>query len=190
MKTTLAMMIQMTDDHQSHLNHETGKAAQVRFQKQVSSLSEVIIKMGNPFMDDFPEVLTLDCRNCAKEAVTETLLNLEATGKQQYQNYMQNVIIDHTKSIHETIKRNNFPLFGKPRTRTPSKQGKQILTLKNNVVLFAQLYVAMQNRDSDMEEFFAHEVQSFPPSISDCGNLRIAKCDVRCLDVFAAIRSA
>ena len=94
MKTTLAMMIQMTDDHQSHLNHETGKAAQVRFQKQVSSLSEVIIKMGNPFMDDFPEVLTLDCRNCAKEAVTETLLNLEATGKQQYQNYMQNVIID------------------------------------------------------------------------------------------------
>ena len=43
--------------------------------------------------------------------------------------------------------------------------------LANNVSLFAQMYVAMQSRDGDLSEFFAHEVQAFPPSLSVCGDL-------------------
>ena len=39
--------------------------------------------------------------------------------------------------------------------------------------LFGQLYIAMQNRQSDLNEFFAHEIQSFPPSLSDFGMLYI-----------------
>ena len=36
---------------------------------------------------------------------------------------------------------------------------------------FGQVYIAMQNRQSDLNEFFAHEIQSFPPSLSDVGML-------------------
>ena len=43
--------------------------------------------------------------------------------------------------------------------------------LQNNEALFGQLYIAMQNRQSDLNEFFAHEIQSFPPSLSDFGML-------------------
>ena len=43
--------------------------------------------------------------------------------------------------------------------------------LQNNVALFGQLYIVMQNRQSDLDEFFAHEIQSFPPSLSDFGML-------------------
>ena len=39
------------------------------------------------------------------------------------------------------------------------------------VALFGQLYIAIQNRQSDLNEFFAHEIQSFPPSLSDFGML-------------------
>ncbi len=38
----------------------------------------------------------------------------------------------------------------------------------------------MQSRDADLEEFFCHEVQPFPPSLSEFGNLRLptAKSDL------------
>ena len=51
--------------------------------------------------------------------------------------------------------------------------------------LFDQLYVSMQNRDSDLDEFFAHEIQSFPPSLSDFGKLHLpsSKSDLlKCLE--------
>ena len=37
--------------------------------------------------------------------------------------------------------------------------------------LFGQLYISMQSREGDLEEFFSHEVQSFPPSMSEFGKL-------------------
>lgn len=43
--------------------------------------------------------------------------------------------------------------------------------LKSNLNLFAQLYVALKNRDRDMKEFFS---QCFPPALSMFGQLRLA----------------
>ena len=43
----------------------------------------------------------------------------------------------------------------------------------------------MQNRLSNIDEFFAHEIQSFPPSFSDLGMLHLpgTKSDlIRCLE--------
>lgn len=48
-----------------------------------------------------------------------------------------------------------------------SKQGKKLKILQTNVALFGQLYISMQSREGDLKEFFAHEIQSFPPSLSD-----------------------
>ena len=45
--------------------------------------------------------------------------------------------------------------------------------LQNNVALFGQLYISMQSRDGDLKEFFSHEIQSFPPSLSDYGKLHL-----------------
>ena len=39
------------------------------------------------------------------------------------------------------------------------------------MALFGQLYISKQNRQGDLKEFFAHEVQSFPPSLSDFGKI-------------------
>jgi hypothetical protein len=64
---------------------------------------------------------------------------------------------------------------------------KKISVLQNNVVLFAQLYIAMLNRESDLKEFFSHEIQSFPPSLSEFGNLRLptAKSNLlKCLPTY------
>lgn len=161
-------------------NHETGQASQRTFQRQVNNLTSAIRSMGNPFKDDFPELVKLDNRDCMDTEVTKTVTSLEDMGKRQYSTYVKAVIVDRTKSIHDPIKKNNLPLFRRPRAKSASKEGKKISVLKNNVALFAQLYIAMQSRDSDLAEFFSHEVQSFPPSLSEFGNLRVptAKSDL------------
>ncbi|KAL9954024.1 hypothetical protein ACROYT_G041512 [Oculina patagonica] len=38
-----------------------------------------------------------------------------------------------------------------------------------------RLYIASQQRDGDLEEFFKHENQPYPPSLSEFGNLRFGK---------------
>ena len=102
----------------------------------------------------------------------------------QYQKYVKDVIKDRSSSIHNPIKKNNLPLFRKNHKKATSKQGKKIAVLQSNLNLFAQLYVALQNREGDMREFFSHKVQSFPPALSEFGNLRLpsAKSDLlKCL---------
>ena len=41
--------------------------------------------------------------------------------------------------------------------------------------LFSRLYIASQQRDGDLEEFFKHENQPYPPSLSEFGQLRFGK---------------
>ena len=161
-------------------NHETGQASQRTFQRQMNKLTSVIRSMGNPFLDDFPELVRLDSRDCMGAEVAQTVMALEDIGKEQYSKYLKAVIADRTKSIHDPIKKNNLPVFRKPLPNSASKEEKKISVLQNNVALFAQLYIAMQSRDSDLREFFSHEVQSFPPSLSEFGSLRLptAKSDL------------
>ena len=56
--------------------------------------------------------------------------------------------------------------------------------IKSDRNLFSRLYIASQVRDGNLEEFFAHENQSCPPSLSDRGKLRLGtKSDiVHCLE--------
>ena len=152
-------------------NHEMGQATQKTFQQQVNNLCDVIKCMGNPFLDDFPELVTLHSRDCVDPEVAESFRGLESTGNVQYQAFIKDVVTARTKPIHDTIKKNNLSLFKRSGKKKPTNQGKKIKMLANNVALFAQLYVAMQSRDGDLDEFFSHEVQAFPPSLSDLGNL-------------------
>ena len=61
--------------------------------------------MGNSFMDDFPELLVLDTRNCASDAVVSTVETIEELGSTQYQQYMTDVIKNRIVSIHDPIKK-------------------------------------------------------------------------------------
>lgn len=147
---------------------------------QVNNLCNVIRRMGNPFLDHFPELVILDSRECADSSVADTLCRLESIGKEQYKSYVEDVVTKRSRSIHDTIKKNSLPLLRTRSIKKSTNQAQKIAQLKNNAALFAQLYVAMQSREMDMREFFSHEVHSFPPSLSESGNLRLpsAKSDL------------
>ena len=54
------------------------------------------------------------------------------------------------------------------------------MNVKSNVALFSRLFIACQLRESDLETFFQHENQAFPPSLSENGHLRpaMSKSDI------------
>lgn len=57
----------------------------------------------------------------------------------------------------------------------PSKQKETIQLLKNNASLFSRLYLVHQSgRSGNIKEFFKHENQAYPPSISSCGQIRLS----------------
>ena len=80
-----------TSDHQQH---EQGAASQERFKKQVQNMFEVMQDMGNPFTDECSKLLVLDTRNCNTDAVVTTVMTIEDVGREQYQKYFKEVIVD------------------------------------------------------------------------------------------------
>ena len=78
-------------------------------------------------------------------------------------------------SIHEAISKNSLALFKRPQPKPKTKLAKAIAALKNDISLFSRLYIVATNRECDMQTFFKHENQPYPPSISDYGKLRSTK---------------
>ena len=56
------------------------------------------------------------------------------------------------------------------------KAHKSSLALRrNDCSLYSRLYIACQARKGDLPEFFRHENQPIPPSLSKLGDMRIGK---------------
>ncbi|KAL9954616.1 hypothetical protein ACROYT_G042180 [Oculina patagonica] len=90
------------------------------FHRQVRNLCDVVRRTGNPFLDDFSELVTLDSRDCADVSVVESVKKLDKLGEEQYQKYLKDVIKDRSSSVHNLIKKNNLPLFGKNHKKATS----------------------------------------------------------------------
>ena len=86
--------------------------------------------------------------------------------------------------ITDPIKRNKLCLFSRPPVKEKSQKQLQLKSLKHDCSLFSRLYIASQIRNGDLDEFFKHENQQYPPSLSQLGGLRIGtKSDLlHCLE--------
>ena len=73
------------------------------------TMADIISDLGNPFSDDSDELIALETRNVMDATVVNTIRTVESLGQEQYQRYRQAVIIDHTQSIHDPIKKNSLP---------------------------------------------------------------------------------
>ena len=54
-----------------------------------------------------------------------------------------------------------------------SSQSVKVTELRTDCALFSQLYIVCQSCDGDLDEFFRHENQPYPPSLSQHGSLRL-----------------
>ena len=166
-------------------HHEQMSGVQATFQKQVKALCTTFVEMGNPFLEESEDLLVLDTRDIVDTSVAETVRKIEELGKTQFKAFVADRLEKQTVSLFEPIKRNNLALFSSPPpSKAKSSDKMQIASLKSNCSLFSRLYISCQVRDGDLEAFFSHENQSFPPALTQFGQLRSGtKSDLlHCLD--------
>ena len=157
----------------SQRHHEQTRSSQALFVQQVQSLVEVVEEMGNPFLEGTQDLLRLDTRDVMDPAVVSSVCSAEKKGVEQYQIFVAERLQDQSTLISEPIKKNKLLLFSRPPPAKKSSASLRVSSLKNDVSLFSRLYIACQSRDGNLEEFFRHENQACPPSLSQHGKLRL-----------------
>ena len=153
-------------------HHEQVRSVQETFAKEVKSLCHTIEEMGSPFDEQTGDLLVLDTKDIVGNDVISSVRNIQNLGKEEYNTFEETRLVKRTKSLFSPLKRNKVPLFSRPQAVTPSREKQEIASLKKTCELFSRLYVSCQARDGNIEEFFRHENQSYPPSLSRFGELR------------------
>lgn len=111
-------------------HHEQTRHAQLAFARDVKALTAAIDDMGNPFCESSSDLLVLDARDLADAAVIDSLNQIEKLGQEQYDTYVSERLVNRTKPITDTIKKNNLPLFSRPPVREKSKSHEKVVSLK------------------------------------------------------------
>ena len=150
-------------------HHEQRPGVQRIFLQDVTSLKATIDEYSNPFLETSGDLLVL----------IDNLYRIEALGCQQYDNFVSERLVERTIPIYDVMKKNSIHLFNTPHKRQKTKTSELVLSLKSDRNLFLRLYVASQFRDGNLDEFFSHENQPCPPSLSDRGKLKLGtKSDI------------
>ena len=157
---------------QTEKHHKQTTKLQEEFREDVASLSEVIERMGNPYLDVGNDLVTLDTQLVMDKTAIETLRNYEEAGKQHYDSFVQERLVKCEKPLTDIIQKNKFVVFGTTVTKDKGKSQIRLSSSKSNCALFSRMYISCQTRCGDLNAFFAHENHPYPPSLSEMGNLR------------------
>ena len=148
-------------------HHKQNSRAQRTFVEKVEALQSVLKEMGNPFKEESAELLVLDTKNIADSALAELVGTHHERGKQQLKSFMEGLESKDTSSFHHPIKKNQVAFFKHEKVASSSK----VEVLKDNCQLFSRLFISCQVRQCDLQDFFKHENQAAPVSLSDSGKL-------------------
>ena len=154
-------------------HHDQAPTVQATFGKDVLSLINVIEDLGNPFEEESTNLLVLDSKEIADHAAVEMVKNIRRIGQEQFQTFVKERLIERSETIDDVIHRNKLKLFKSTTQNSLSKGMLQVASLKCDVELFSRLYIGCQTREGNLEEFFSHENQAYPPALSDGSKLHL-----------------
>lgn len=168
---------------ESQNHHENKPAIQSAFAKDVVNLVSSFEELGSPFKEVGEDLIALHTKDVMNEEVVQTVRTVRQLGEQQFKAFLKERLEDKTKLLTDALKKNNLPTFNVQEKKLVSKDKAKITVLKEDCALFSRLYIACQNREGNLEDFFKFENQPWPPSLSQIGQLRGGtKADlVKCL---------
>ena len=125
-------------------------------------------ELGNQFEEDSKELLSLDTKQIAHMSVIETVRSAYKIGKDQFDLFVKERLMERKVSVDEVLSHNKLTLF--TTKHLSEKKGKQqLMLMKSDMQLFSRLYIVSQTHDGNLDECFRHENQSCPPSLSNMG---------------------
>ena len=148
--------------------HGSGKkpSAEINVQAFVS-----FEEAGNPFEDDGGCLFVMDSKVIVVAAVMTAVSLVITSGIQQYNSFVEERLQKRTKSIKKPLRKNKLHVFVQQR----KAQKSSLTILRNGCSLFSRLYIACQTRKGDLPEFFRHENQQRPASLSKLDDKRTGK---------------
>ena len=144
-------------------HHEAIPSEQKKFLRDVKEMTETIKEYGNPFLEESRELLTLDTNLVSDK---EILIKFESRGEEQFKEFRKKV---NSQDFYLPIKKNNYDIFQD--SLKAKNRNKPQKSLKQDCVLFSNLFIMCQTRQLDLDEFFMHENQACPPALSKDGEL-------------------
>ena len=156
----------------SQNHHENKPAIQSTFAKDVVNLVSSFEELGSPFKEVGEDLIALHTKDVMNEDVVQTVRTVRQLGEQQFKAFLKERFEDKTKLLTDALKKNNLPTFNVQEKKLVSKDKAKITVLKEDCALFSRLYIACQNREGNLEDFFKFENQPWPPSLSQMGQLR------------------
>ena len=118
------------------LHHEQSKAFQLRFKNHVEALFELVNERGNPFEEDSQDLLTLTTQDIIHPSSIKIIRHVEDHGKQQYEEFVKERLIQRTTPLHETIPQNQFTLLNILHPKLPAREWQSSRMLKMIVNCF------------------------------------------------------
>ena len=163
-----------TETKEDSKHHEEHRSFQASFHQDVKSLVAAVEDLGNPFLEESGDLFVLDTKVIAEEPAVSRMRQIESTGKRQCETFISERLVERKKPLTDPITRNKLSFFATSSQKS-SKATQQLSSMKRDCSLFSRLYISCQTRNGDLDEFFKHENQGCPPSLSDQGNLRLPK---------------
>jgi hypothetical protein len=134
----------------------------------------VLEELGNPFIEESKDdPIVLDTQEMAGAVVVETVRNALKVGKNQFELFTKDRLVDRSKSLHDVISRNKLPIFNTPTIKHVPKSKQALTTMKGDMELFSRMNIGCQTRDGNLDDFVKHENRAYPPSLSEGVNLRL-----------------
>lgn len=78
----------------------------MRFKNHVEAIFELINECGNLFEEDSQDLLTLTTQDIIHLSSINTIRHVEDNGKQQYEKFMKERLIQRTTTLHDTTPQN------------------------------------------------------------------------------------
>ena len=107
-------------------HHEVQRSSQVSFFKDMKSLVTTIKDFGNPFLEESEDLIVMDTKEIAGAAAVTILRQIEAIGKQQFNQFITERLLNRTKSLYDPIKRNKVSLFNFSQPKELFKTSQQL----------------------------------------------------------------
>ena len=117
-------------------HHDEGRKRQDDFWVDVRNLVDALRSRGNPFLEARVDLVNLDVRISNAKDVSA----IYDKGKDQYDQFVNDVIVTRNTPLDSPIKNNAFQLF--KITKRPKAQQSKVPLLKASISLFGQLYIA------------------------------------------------
>lgn len=164
----------LLEEQNAEKHCEQTAAVQNRFKRHLSKLLDVF-NTEIPFSATSGNELLVLCTNTlADKSVADSVTKAPQMATDQFHSFFEERLKkSESLSILSPIRRNRLPLFNyRMQSKKKTSSSLKLCELKTDCALFGRLYIACQTRDGNLDGFFCHENQPYPPSLSQGGYLR------------------